>query len=93
MTEELRREEVARSRQTEYKTMMRSELLSDKLKTVSDDKELISNTLELASFRGDMLQSRLTAVLEETEDTKSVAIQALGKLEDVSALSRYQAPI
>jgi hypothetical protein len=35
-----------------------------------------------------MLQSRINNILEETDSTKTAAILALGKLEDVSALAR-----
>ena len=40
------------------------------------EKEELSDTLERSSFRGDMLQERLTNVLEETDDTKNAAIIA-----------------
>lgn len=90
LNDDLRREQVERSRQTEYKTMMNSEQLFNKLQVSIDEKEAISTTLELASFRGDMLQQRLTTVLNETDDTKSAALSALGKLEDVTAMSRLR---
>ena len=89
MNDDLRVEQTERSRQTEYKTMIKSEDLLVKLQTAVDQKDEINSTLALASFRGDMLQSRLTAVLDETDGTKQVAIQALGKLEDITAMSRY----
>lgn len=87
-SEDRRREQIERSRQTEYKTMMKSEQLLEKLQVAIDEKEEIGSTLSLASFRGDMLQSRLTTVLDETDDTKQTALQALGKLEDITAMSR-----
>lgn len=88
--DDLRHEELSRSRQTEYKTMMKSESLIAELQEARDEKEKLSDVLELSNFRGDMLQTRLTSVLHETDDTKAAAVQALGKLEDVTALSRLR---
>jgi hypothetical protein len=88
LVDDLRHEELSRSRQMEYKTIIRSEGLAAELQNARDEKEEITNVLELSNFRADMLQSRLTSVLYETDDTKTAAIQALGKLEDVTAMSR-----
>ena len=90
VSEDHRRDAIERSRQTEYKTMQRAEETLQQLHITMNEKEEISSTLELSSFRGDMLQERLTNVLEETDGTKNAAVIALGKLEDVTAVARLR---
>ena len=90
ISEDNRRDAIERSRQSEYKTMQRAEETLQQLHIAMKEKEELSDTLERSSFRGDMLQERLTNVLEETDDTKNAAIIALGKLEDVTAVARLR---
>ena len=89
-SEDNRRDAIERSRQSEYRTMQRAEETLQQLHVAMNEKEKLSETLELSSFRGDMLQERLTHVLEETDDTKNAAVIALGKLEDVTAVARLR---
>lgn len=81
-SEERRQEEVARSRQTEYKTILKADELGINLQNEKDEKELLQDSLNLALFRGDMLQQRLSSSLTTTTDNHRLMQQVVHTLEN-----------
>jgi len=67
MVSETSKEELYRSRQTEYRTLRRLDEMTTKFVTERDEKDLLRDTVKLASMRGDVLANRLGDALEKTE--------------------------
>jgi len=67
MVSETSKEELYRSRQTEYRTLRRLDEMTTKFVAERDEKDLLRDTVKLASMRGDVLANRLGDALEKTE--------------------------
>lgn len=67
LVSETSKEELYRSRQTEYRTLRRLDEMTTKFVAERDEKELLRDTVKLASMRGDVLANRLGDALEKTE--------------------------
>ncbi len=89
-SEDKRVDEVQRSRQSEYRTIQRTEELLEQLRSTESEKDTIQDTLDRATFRGDTLQDRLTVALKEVGAGKDHVIEAISKTEEIGATARLR---
>ena len=78
LNNELRSEEVARSRQSEYKTLLRAEMTTLELQKLADEKEMLIESVNLSASRTHTLDSRLAKVsntAHENEDMLHAFVQ------------------
>ena len=68
MVNELRVEQVNRSRMTEYKTLRKIDEITSKFVHERDEKDKMRETVQLAQLRGNVLEERLSNVLEAKEE-------------------------
>lgn len=87
---ELRAEELARSRQSEYKTMMRADSAEIMLQKTKDDNEIIADALKLSTFQSGTLKGRLSEAMDKAEQSDSLLHTFVTKAEESSNLSRAQ---
>jgi len=66
---------VERSRQSEYRTIQRTEVLLEDLRQLELRKDQVDKTLELSTFRGDTLQGRLTQALDRIDMSEDVVVK------------------
>lgn len=88
MSEDLRRDQVSRSRQTEYSTLKRVDELSISVNNIKDEKEILQNSFQLATNRGDFLQNRLDNVLGISEENENVFKNIINNVEDFNSLAK-----
>ena len=67
LVSETSKEQLYRSRQTEYKSLRRLDEMTERFTVERDEKNLMRDTVKLASMRGDVLANRLGDALEKTE--------------------------
>jgi hypothetical protein len=79
---------VSRSRQTEYSTLKRVDDLSIAVNDIKDEKEILQNSFELATERGDFLQNRLDNVLGKSEENENVFKNIINNVEDFNSLAK-----
>ncbi len=89
-SEDTRIAQVERSRQSEYRTLKRTEELLESLRKVESDKEQVGKTLELATYRGDKLQESLIDALDEVDESKNLAMSAIERVENIGGSSRLR---
>jgi hypothetical protein len=82
--DETRIELLGRSRQTEYKTLLKADKLSQQLQESKDQAEKLQQTLDLSLFRGDILQQRLTESFEITDENHHVMETVVKSLEETN---------
>ena len=87
-SEENRIEQIQRSRQTEYKTLRKVDMLSNKAQSAIDEKNQLYETLSLAQFRGDLLQSHLDKAISSTDSCQYMAKKAIDNVEENMEISR-----
>ena len=78
LNNELRAEEIARSRQSEYKTLLRAEMTTLELQKVVDQKEMLMESVNLSSTRAQTLDDRLkkaSSAAHENEDMLHAFVQ------------------
>lgn len=88
ISEENRIEQIQRSRQTEYKTLRKVDELSNKAQNAIDEKNQLYETLSLAQFRGDLLQSHLDKAISSTDNCQYMAKVAIDNVEESMEISR-----
>lgn len=79
--EDLRRDQLSRSRQTEYKTLHRMNEMTLELHSVEDDKAQLQETLKLSMFRGNLLEDRLTHAIDNVDKTSMLTETVIGRIE------------
>ena len=89
-SEDRRVNEVQRSRQSEYRTIQRTEELLEQLRVTESERDTIQDTLDRSTFRGDTLQDRLTVALKEVGSGKDHVIEAISKAEEIGATARLR---
>jgi len=89
-SEDRRSEQIERSRQSEYRTLQRTEELLEEMRQVELQNDQLDKTVQLANFRGDSLQERLTQALDRIDHSEDVAIRAVDKAEDVGGKARLR---
>lgn len=87
---EIHSEQIARSRQTEYKTMQRAEELLNKLNSVSDEKEIIQDALQLTTTHASTLKSKLDEHMEYSSKANELLTTFVSKTEDTNSLNRIK---
>lgn len=87
-SEENRIDQVQRSRQSEYRTLRKVDELSNKAQNAIDEKNQLYETLSLAQFRGDLLQSHLDKAITSTDTCQYMAKQAIDNVEESMEISR-----
>lgn len=90
LNNELRSEEIARSRQTEYKTLLRAEMTSLALQRVADEKEMLIESVNLASTRARALDDRLAKVSNTAHENEDMLHAFVAKAEDNSNVWRVE---
>ena len=88
VSEENRIEQIQRSRQTEYKTLRKVDELSNKAQNAIDEKNQLYETLSLAQFRSDLLQSHLDKAITSTDTCQYMAKVAIDNVEESMEISR-----
>jgi hypothetical protein len=88
ISEENRIEQIQRSRQTEYKTLKKVDELSNKAQNAIDEKNQLYETLSLAQFRSDLLQSHLDKAITSTDTCQYMAKVAIDNVEESMEISR-----
>ena len=81
---ETSKEKVYRSRQTEYRTLRRIDEISAKYQQEKDEKEILANSVKMATLRGDQLQNRLANVLEKGQDHQLMVESIVRQVEDAN---------
>lgn len=81
MVNELRVEQMQRSRQTEYKTLRRIDEMSSKYQHERDEKDKMRETVQLAQLRGDVLEERLTNALESKNEEQMMVETIVSQVE------------
>jgi len=81
LTDELRVEQMNRSRSTEYKTLRKYDEMSAKYQNERDDKEKLRESVRLALLRGDLLQERLANSLEKKEEDHQMVETIVSQVE------------
>jgi hypothetical protein len=87
---ELRAEELARSRQSEYKTMLRADIIGIELQKAKDDTEIVADALKLSTFQSGTLKGRLSEALDKAEQSDSMLHTFVSKAEESGNISRAQ---
>jgi len=87
-SEENRIDQIQRSRQSEYRTLRKVDELSNKAQNAIDEKNQLYETLSLAQFRGDLLQSHLDKAITSTDTCQYMAKQAIDNVEESMEISR-----
>ena len=81
MVNELRVDQMNRSRQTEYKTLRRIDEMSSKYMHERDEKDKMRETVQLARLRGDFLEERLNNALENKNDEQMMVETLVNQVE------------
>ena len=81
MVNELRVEQVNRSRVTEYKTLRRIDELSSKFVHERDEKDKMRETVRLAQMRGDLLEERLANALDAKQEEQQMVETIVSQVE------------
>lgn len=76
MVNELRVEQMERSRMSEYKTLRRIDEISSKFAHERDEKDKMRETVKLSQMRGDLLEGRLSNALEAKSEEQAM-VEAL----------------
>lgn len=79
---ELRSEEIARSRQSEYKTLLRAEMTSLELQKVADEKEMLMESVNLSASRAQTLDSRLMKASNSAHENEEMLHAFVQKAEE-----------
>lgn len=81
MVNELRVEQVNRSRMTEYRTLRQIDEMSSKYVHERDEKDKMRETVQLAVLRGDFLEERLSNALEAKEEEQLMVETLVSQVE------------
>ena len=87
---EMRSEELARSRQTEYRTLLKADQTGQELQRAKDDIEVVSDALKLSTFQAGTLKGRLTQALDKAEQSESLLHTVVSKAEESNNMTRAQ---
>jgi len=71
-SEEMRHDQVSRSRQSEYRSLSKLEDTSIRYYKALDDKEIIENSLQIQATRGDLIQYQLNTTTAEFDKTQQI---------------------
>mmetsp|Transcript_5182 Transcript_5182/g.7946 ORF Transcript_5182/g.7946 Transcript_5182/m.7946 type:complete len:608 (+) Transcript_5182:87-1910(+) len=85
---ELKSDEIARSRQTEYKTLLKAEMALLELQKFKDDNEMIVDTLHLSANHTNILKSRLADALKKADDSNEMLHSFVSKAEESSSMAK-----
>ncbi len=76
MVSETSKEQLYRSRVTEYRTLKRLDDMTEKMTIEKDEKEMLKDTVQMASMRGDVLSHRLGDALDQA-DHQQLMVQSI----------------
>jgi len=79
---ETSKEQLYRSRQTEYNTLKRLDEVTNQYVTERDEKEQLRSTVQMASMRGDVLSNRLSDALDKTEEQQLMVQSIVRQVEN-----------
>lgn len=88
LSEEHRRDEVARSRQSEYRTLAKLQQVQDEYFRSNDANELLLDTVQLKTKRGNMLQRQLNRTVDTLEESQDLFGRVVDQVETRSAFTR-----
>ena len=81
LSEDIRRDQVSRSRRTEYNTLQRIDQLIISLADTRDAKNQLQETLNLANFRADLLQGRLDETITDSQENELLLSTMIDEVE------------
>ena len=90
-SEERRRDQIARSRQTEYRTLARLQEVSESYFTAEDDKEMLEDTIRLHTSRGESLQRQLDRTVLSLDSSQELFGAVVDHVESRSEIARGNA--
>ena len=82
LNNELRSEEVARSRQSEYKTLLRAEMTALELQKLHDEKEMVMDTVNRSDERAKTIDERLIKASTAAHENEEMLHAFVQKAED-----------
>lgn len=87
---EMSRDQIQRSRQSEYSNIYKADTLSIRLRKVEDEKEQLSQSLNMEAFRANMLHDRLGATLGTLDESQNMLLAVVEKSDDAHNINRVQ---
>lgn len=87
---ETSRDQIQRSRASEYANIYKADTMSMGLRKAEDEKEQLSQSLNLESFRANMLHDRLGTALETLDDSQNMLLAVVEKSDDAHNINRIQ---
>jgi hypothetical protein len=87
---ELSSEKLMRSRQGEYTNILKADTMSIAARRVEDEKEALSQSLTMESFRANLLHDRLSASLETLDESQTMLLAVVEKSDDAHHTNRVQ---
>ncbi len=90
LSEDIRRDQVSRSRRTEYNTLRRIDELTLSLADTRDEKNKLQETLNLSNFRADLLQDRLDETITNSHENETLLNTMINEVEDSMDTTRIR---
>jgi hypothetical protein len=90
LNNELRSEEIARSRQSEYKTLLRAEMTTLELQKMADEKEMLLESVNLSASRTHTLDDRLAKASSAAHENEEMLHAFVQKSEENSNVWRVE---
>ena len=87
---ETSRDQIMRSRQSAYENMHKADTMAIGLRKVEDTKEQLSQSLNLESFRANLLHDRLNNALETLDESQNMLLAVVEKSDDAHNINRVQ---
>lgn len=87
---EISRDQLIRARQGEYANLFKADSMSIGLRKAEDQKEQMSQSLNLESFRANMLHDRLGTALETLDESQNMLLAVVEKSDDAHNINRVQ---
>lgn len=88
LSEEHRRDQVARSRQSEYRTLAKLQAVSESYSTAQDDNEMLLDTVRMQNTRGNSLQKQLDRSIQSLDSSQELFGAIVDHVESRSELAR-----
>jgi len=88
LNEDLRREQVSRSRQSEYRTLSQLQKLTHNYHTALDENEVMQETLHVKSTHNNMIQKQLTKTAQSLDESQEIFGKIIDQVENKNHLFR-----
>lgn len=88
--DETRSEQIARSRQSEYRTLLRVDEVSRTLQSIKDERDIMKEALALSSLHGELLLDKLRSTEEDATLGKEALQSMVSRTTDAQNIARRQ---